>query len=203
MAELTPPIGTQVSRLAAADPDAPAVTCAGRTLTRAELDLSTNRLARAFAERGVELGDDVTIALPNSIEFLQAAIAAWKLGAVPQPLPARLPDNEFDGLMALRPRALVVGRADPSGKVPSVPAGFIPDPAISDAALPEAVTQPYHRVGAGHGGDEHAAGPEQAPRLDQRRLRSFLEMLQHPLRHASVVVPVRAIDSSDVTGKDR
>ena len=149
MAELTPPIGTQVSRLAAADPDAPAVTCAGRTLTRAELDLSTNRLARAFAERGVGLGDYITIALPNSIEFLQAAIAAWKLGAVPQPLPARLPDNEFDGLMALRPRALVVGRADPSGKVPSVPAGFIPDPAISDAALPEAVSPSWKAMASG------------------------------------------------------
>ena len=145
----TPPIGTQVSRLAAADPDAPAFTCAGRTLTRAELDLSTNRLARAFAERGVGLGDYITIALPNSIEFLQAAIAAWKLGAVPQPLPARLPDNEFDGLMALRPRALVVGRADPSGKVPSVPAGFIPDPTISDAALPEAVSPSWKAMASG------------------------------------------------------
>ena len=99
MAELTPPIGTQLSRLAALDPDAPAVTCAGRTLTRAELDRSTNRLAHAFAERGVGVGvgDYITIALPNSIEFLQAAIATWKLGAVPQPLPARLPDNSSMG----------------------------------------------------------------------------------------------------------
>ncbi len=40
MADETPPIGTQVSALAAADPDAPAVTCSGRTLTRRELDLS-------------------------------------------------------------------------------------------------------------------------------------------------------------------
>jgi bile acid-coenzyme A ligase len=151
MAELTPSIGTQLSRLAALDPDAPAVTCAGRTLTRAELDRSTNRLAHAFAERGVgvRVGDYITIALPNSIEFLQAAIATWKLGAVPQPLPARLPDNEFDGLMALRPRALVVGRADPSGKVPSVPAGFIPDPAISDAALPEAVSPSWKAMASG------------------------------------------------------
>ena len=46
------PISTQVSALAAADPDAPAVTCEGRTLTRAELDASTNRLARAYAELG-------------------------------------------------------------------------------------------------------------------------------------------------------
>lgn len=47
------PISTQVSALAHADPDLPAVTCEGRTLTRAELDRSTNRLARAYADLGV------------------------------------------------------------------------------------------------------------------------------------------------------
>ena len=51
-----PPIPTQFSRLAEADPDAPAVTCEGRTLTRGELDASTNRLARAYAELGVGTG---------------------------------------------------------------------------------------------------------------------------------------------------
>jgi len=49
-----PPIGTQVSALAQADPDAPAVTCEGRTVTRAELDASTNRLARAYAQLGAD-----------------------------------------------------------------------------------------------------------------------------------------------------
>ena len=64
-AEPVPPIGSQISRLAALAPDEPAVTCDGLTLTRAELDRSTNRLARAYAERGVEIGDYVTIVLPN------------------------------------------------------------------------------------------------------------------------------------------
>ena len=77
--------------LAEAAPDAPAVTCEGRTLTRGELDVSTNRLARAYAELGVGQGDYVTIVMPNSIEWVQAVLAAWKLGAVPQPLSARLP----------------------------------------------------------------------------------------------------------------
>lgn len=39
-----PPIGTQVAHLAAADPDRPAVSCQGRTLSRGELDRSTNSL---------------------------------------------------------------------------------------------------------------------------------------------------------------
>ena len=101
MSAQTPPIGTRVSRLAAADPDAPAVTCSGVTLTRRELDLSTNRLARAFAARGVGIGDYVTIVLPNSIQWVQSVLAAWKLGATPQPLSARLPDAELEGLLDL------------------------------------------------------------------------------------------------------
>ena len=72
MTEPVPPISTQVSRLAAAAPDAPAITCEGRTITRGELDASTNRLARAYAELGVGVGDYVTMVLPNSIESLQA-----------------------------------------------------------------------------------------------------------------------------------
>ena len=51
--EPVPPIGSQISALAQLGPDEPAVTCDGRTLTRGELDRSTNRLARAYAERGV------------------------------------------------------------------------------------------------------------------------------------------------------
>jgi bile acid-coenzyme A ligase len=143
------PIGTQVSALAAAEPDAPAVTCDGRTVTRAELDSSTNRLARAYAERGVGVGDYVSIAMPNSIEWIQSVLACWKLGAVPQPLSARLPDAEFAGILDLVPRALIVGRADPRGQVPSLPADFTPDPGLSDAPLPEAVSPIWKSMTSG------------------------------------------------------
>jgi bile acid-coenzyme A ligase len=161
-----PPIGAQISALAALAPDEPAVTCDGRTLTRGELDRSTNRLARAYAERGVGVGDYVTMVLPNSIEWVQAAVACWKLGAVPQPLSARLPDAELAGLLELRPPTLLVGRgsdrqlgeAGRSGslaerlshaEISSVPLGFTPDPDLSDAVLPEAVSPVWKAMGSG------------------------------------------------------
>jgi bile acid-coenzyme A ligase len=164
--EPVPPIGAQISALAELAPDEPAVTCDGLTLTRAELDRSTNRLARAYAEHGVGVGDYVTMVLPNSIEWIQAAVACWKLGAVPQPLSARLPDAELQGLLDLRPPALLVGRGgdrqlgeagrsgSPTGRpghpeISSVPAGFTPDPALSDAALPEAVSPVWKAMGSG------------------------------------------------------
>jgi bile acid-coenzyme A ligase len=145
--EPVPPIGTQLSALAELAPDEPAVTCDGLTITRGELDRSTNRLARAYAERGVRVGDYVTIVLPNSVEWMQAAVACWKLGAVPQPLSPRLPDTEFDGILRLRPRALLVGREHPG--IPSVPAGFVPDPALSDGPLPEAVSPCWKSMASG------------------------------------------------------
>ncbi|MGZ4528039.1 MAG: AMP-binding protein [Mycobacterium sp.] len=147
MTQPVPPIGAQISALAALAPDEPAVTCDGLTLTRAELDRSTNRLARSYAERGVGVGDYVTMVLPNSVEWIQAAVACWKLGAVPQPLSARLPDAELRGLVDLRPPALLVGR-DHDG-IPSVPAGFTPDPALSDDALPEVVSPVWKALGSG------------------------------------------------------
>ncbi len=142
-----PPIGAQISALAALAPDEPALTCDGVTLTRAELDRSTNRLARAYASLGVGLGDYVTMVLPNSIEWIQAAVACWKLGAVPQPLSARLPDAELGGLLELRPPALLVGREH--HQIPSVPAGFVPDPELPDAGLPEAVSPVWKAMGSG------------------------------------------------------
>jgi len=144
-----PPIGAEFSRLAGLSPDEPAVTCEGRTLTRGELDASTNRLARAYADLGVRQGDYVTIVLPNSIEWIQAALAAWKLGAVPQPLSARLPDAELEGLLELKPRALLVGRDDPRGVIPSVAGDFTPDSGVSAAPLPEAVSPSWKALGSG------------------------------------------------------
>jgi bile acid-coenzyme A ligase len=143
------PISTQISNLARADPDALAVTCDGRTLTRSQLDSDTNRLARAYAEMGVGTGDYVSIAMPNSIEWLAAVIACWKLGAVPQPLSPRLPDAELAAILDLKPRALIVGRVDPGGAVPSVAADFAPDDTLSDAPLPEAVSPVWKSMTSG------------------------------------------------------
>ncbi|QNI05287.1 AMP-binding protein [Mycobacterium kubicae] len=142
-----PTIASQLSALAQSDPRAPALTCDGRTFTRGELDRSTNRLAHAYAEHGVSTGSYVSIVLPNSIEWVQAVLACWKLGAVPQPLSPRLPDAEFEGLLALRPRALLVGRSSPG--IPSVPSGFTPAETVSDAALPEAVSPSWKSLASG------------------------------------------------------
>lgn len=102
-------ISRAISWLAERDPDRPAVTADDAVLTRRELDLRTNRLARIYAELGVRAGDMVTIGLPNGAAFVEACVATWKLGATPQPISSRLPRAERDAVVALARPSLVVG----------------------------------------------------------------------------------------------
>ena len=121
-------------------PERPALTCGGVTLARRELHRSSSRLARAYATLGVRQGDLVTIALPNSVEFMLAAVAAWKLGATPMPVSAKLPGLELEELITLARPGLIVGvTADRAGGHPSVPPGFVPDPSLPDEPLPDCV----------------------------------------------------------------
>jgi bile acid-coenzyme A ligase len=124
--------------LAQRDPDRLAIVHEERRVTRAELERRSNRLARAYQGLGVRAGDLVTIALPNGIGFLEACLAIWKLGATPQPISSKLPELERRAIVELARPALVVGApAGEYGARPSVPADFRPDPALSDATLPD------------------------------------------------------------------
>jgi bile acid-coenzyme A ligase len=98
----------RLADLAAAGPERPAVTCGADTLTRAGLEARADRLARHLRRRGVTSGDMVTIALPNSVEWVVAVVATWKLGAIPQPVSPRLPARELQAIVDLaRPTAVL------------------------------------------------------------------------------------------------
>ena len=132
--------GRALAWLAAEAPERLAAICGQDSLTRGELERRSNRLARAYQALGVRADTRVTIALPNSLEFLVACMAAWKLGASPQPISARLPEREREAIVALSAPTLVVGVAP--GEYPefaSVPQGFTPATALSDAPLPDVV----------------------------------------------------------------
>ena len=138
------PLGVLIGALAAAEPRRPAITCEGQSLTRAELETRTNRLARALAARGVTRDSFVTIGLPNGPAFYEAMVASWKLGATPQPISSRLPAAERRAIIELANPSLVVG-VDPDeapGRA-TVPAGFEPDPATPADPLPPAIATSF------------------------------------------------------------
>jgi len=141
--------GRVIARLAADDPERIAVVCEDESLTRGELESHSNRLARAFMARGVERGSLVTIGLPNGIQFIVSAVAAWKCGAVPNPVSSRLPLPEREAILELADPALVVGFEDMAHARPALPAGFEPDAVLPDAALADVVSPVERAIASG------------------------------------------------------
>ena len=144
------PFFEAIRRHADAAPDRPSLTFGDTMLTRAELVASAERLAGDFAQRGVTAGSWITIALPNGIEFVQASLAAWLLGATPQPISHRLPVAERVEITELANAALVVSEhAEEAGDRPVMSAEEVREAAASGEDAPEpreAVLSPEWKV---------------------------------------------------------
>jgi bile acid-coenzyme A ligase len=131
----------RLTDLAVADPDRLAVSCGESRLTRRQLDEAANALARDLAGRGVGEGDMVTIALPNSTDWFVVMAAAWKLGAVPQPVSAKLPAREIEAIVELAdPRVVIGGTEDVVAGRPWLPEGYRPPAGTDTSPLPDAVS---------------------------------------------------------------
>ena len=109
----------RLRQLAVSHADRPAVTCGDESVTYAELADRIDDLAFELRGLGVDEGRMVTIALPNSVEWFVAFAAAWRLGATPQPVSARLPQREIDAIVELADPTAVIGV--PEGSVPGRP----------------------------------------------------------------------------------
>lgn len=101
-------IGAALAREATRQPDTVALQCNADAVTWRELHLRTNRLAHALLKQGVKHGDFLTIALPNSVAFVEACYGAWKIGAIPQPVSFRLPEAELNAIVALAQSPVVI-----------------------------------------------------------------------------------------------
>ena len=89
-------------------PDAVAIHYRDSALTFAGLDERSGALAAALAQRGVARGDRVALYLQNVPEFVVAALAAWKLGAIAVSVNPMLKEREVRTLLEdCEPVALV------------------------------------------------------------------------------------------------
>lgn len=144
------PMGVLLSAHAERLGSATALVLGGRTLSFAELDAASNRLARRLQALGVEPGDRVVICMPNRVEFIEAMYATWKLGAVPCPISYRLVASEFGTIIGLvEPRCVVGDHTTPPSDCPfldvdeACPDWFSADP------LPPAVACPGKIMASG------------------------------------------------------
>ncbi|MCX4097869.1 non-ribosomal peptide synthase/polyketide synthase [Nocardia sp. alder85J] len=112
-------IDTVVARFAAAvavDPDAVAVRDGDTSLTYAELDAWSNRLARRLIGSGVQPEALVAVALPRSAELVAALLAVLKSGAAYLPVDPAYPADRIEWLLAdaLPVCALTSARSGPA-----------------------------------------------------------------------------------------
>lgn len=149
--EMTPRgMGALLDIHAARDPDAPALSFEGTTLTRGQLASRVNRRARTLERLGVRAGDFVAIALPNSPAFLELAFAVWALGATPAPLSHKLPAAELAGILdLLKPRLVVINDASKAGDWPAHEEADTFDAAADDSPLPEKVAPHLKAIASG------------------------------------------------------
>ncbi len=143
------PIGERIAQLTAEYGDAPAVISGDTTRSWTELDRRTNRLARALLARGVVLGDLVTIGVPNSVEFVEACIACWKAGAVPQPVSAAMPPLELQGIVELADPPLVIARGDIPLDRPIADVDELIAEVDDDGPLPTVISPAYKAPASG------------------------------------------------------
>lgn len=106
-----PNVGELVARSCRAYAAQPAVTSAARSITYAELEQRSNRLANALLASGLARGDRVGIYLPNCVEIVEIEIACYKAGLVKAPFNARLSPREVGEITANSEAALIVTTA--------------------------------------------------------------------------------------------
>ncbi|MDT5213281.1 MAG: bile acid-coenzyme ligase [Mycobacterium sp.] len=132
------PFSRLLTMRAAANPNGTAMTVVSKagteqSLTWADLERAANQWGRALQSVGVAHGAMVALSIPNSTELVVAALAAWKIGAVPIPMRWDLPEWEHQRLLDVIEPALVLSEANVAS-LAAVARGE------SDSALPEVVS---------------------------------------------------------------
>src|SRR6267378_238000 len=65
-----------------------------RRFTYSEFELAINRTASLLIAHGIGKGDVVSLLMPNSVEYIVAYFACWKLGALAGPVNSLLKESE-------------------------------------------------------------------------------------------------------------
>ncbi|MGW4284396.1 amino acid adenylation domain-containing protein [Nocardia sp. NPDC004750] len=84
----------------AVDPEAAAIVSDGHTMSYAELDAWSNRVARELIDRGVGPGDQVALAMARSVELVVGMWAVTKTGAAFLPVDPRNPAERVGHMVA-------------------------------------------------------------------------------------------------------
>jgi len=90
------------------NPDGPAIEWGDTTLSFADLDLQSDRLATGLAEQGIGSGDVVSCQLPNIPEFLILHHAVAKRRAIFNPIHMPYRSSEMEHILGFAGSAMLV-----------------------------------------------------------------------------------------------
>ncbi|MFW2333290.1 MupA/Atu3671 family FMN-dependent luciferase-like monooxygenase [Ilumatobacter sp.] len=108
----TDTIDSRFRRCAADSADRPAVSCAGRTVTYAELSERVDELSTRLRAAGVRQGDVVGIALERSIDLITSVLSVLSVGAAYLPLDPEYPADRLQFMVEDSSTSVVIGRPD-------------------------------------------------------------------------------------------
>jgi long-chain acyl-CoA synthetase len=117
--------GEVLAASAAKAPGKVALSCGDATLTYAELDAETTRLAHGLLNAGVETGDRVALHMGNTIEMALCYLACFRLGAIAVPLNVRLKPAEIDYVLGHSEARMYIGEPGLYTRSSTTP-GFCP-----------------------------------------------------------------------------
>jgi amino acid adenylation domain-containing protein len=132
-----PDVLHQIVEQARTGPDLPAVKDLETELSYAELADAAARLSAGLAAHGVKEGDRVALLLPNSVDFVVAALASLWIGAIFVPLSVADPEARLASIVADCTPALVV-RSD---EAPKDGHALLPDSLGGSPVLPISLLQ--------------------------------------------------------------
>jgi natural product biosynthesis luciferase-like monooxygenase protein len=133
----------QFAAQAAANPDATAAVCRGRSLTYAEIECRARALARRLRRQGIGPEAVVAVLVERSLELPVALLGILQAGGAYLPLdPTNPPGRLAQLLAAARPAAVVAGRSPARRLPPRVAPVVVLEDAAPDSAEAASPRQP-------------------------------------------------------------
>ncbi|MFE3446653.1 non-ribosomal peptide synthase/polyketide synthase [Nocardia sp. NPDC059180] len=176
-------LADRFARVAALDPAAVAVRADGRSLSYAELDEWSNRLARRLIAAGVGPEALVAVALPRSVELVVALLAVVKAGGGYLPIDPAYPADRIEYVLDdARPVCAITSAATELAR------GWFGGPVI-DVAL----TDPADPANRDHGGHAPITDAERRAPLDPAATAYVIYTSGSTGRPKGVVVPHRNV----------
>jgi long-chain acyl-CoA synthetase len=109
-----------------AAPDQPVIVSLAGSLTWAELDDKSSRLAAHYLALGLEPGDRVASLMPNRIELLAHYLACFKSGLVTTPLNYRYTPPEIDHALEVSGARIILAHAERASDIAASKASRLP-----------------------------------------------------------------------------